>query len=263
MMEESFNKQDIDYWIKEYKNSKNEHIKEQLRTFIVIACTPLVKKISHGLARRNTDPIEDLIQVGSVGLLKAIDNYDLTQGSSFKNYATYLIKGEIRHYLRDKSSMIRAPRELQELSYRVNQIIQKLTVELGEPPSDLEIAGMLQIPVQRVNEVTEVDRRKNTVSLDYIASSSNDSDQPLIERLVDSNYQEKIDRQEIKIILTDALEMLDEDLKKIVLMSYFKDMSQQEIADELGISQMQVSRKIKKALNELFNIIKNKEEMLK
>ena len=159
--------------------------------------------------------------------------------------------------------MIRAPRELQELSYRVNQIIQKLTVELGEPPSDLEIAGMLQIPVQRVNEVTEVDRRKNTVSLDYIASSSNDSDQPLIERLVDSNYQEKIDRQEIKIILTDALEMLDEDLKKIVLMSYFKDMSQQEIADELGISQMQVSRKIKKALNELFNIIKNKEEMLK
>ena len=159
--------------------------------------------------------------------------------------------------------MIRAPRELQELSYRVNQIIQKLTVELGEPPSDLEIAGMLQIPVQRVNEVTEIDRRKNTVSLDYIASSSNDSDQPLIERLVDSNYQEKIDRQEIKIILTDALEMLDEDLKKIVLMSYFKDMSQQEIADELGISQMQVSRKIKKALNELFNIIKNKEEMLK
>ena len=159
--------------------------------------------------------------------------------------------------------MIRAPRELQELSYRVNQIIQKLTVELGEPPSDLEIAGMLQIPVQRVNEVTEVDRRKNTVSLDYIASSNNDSDQPLIERLVDSNYQEKIDRQEIKIILTDALEMLDEDLKKIVLMSYFKDMSQQEIADELGISQMHVSRKIKKALNELFNIIKNKEEMLK
>ena len=263
MMEESFNKQDIDYWIKEYKNSKNEHIKEQLRKFIVIACTPLVKKISHGLARRNTDPIEDLIQVGSVGLLKAIDNYDLTQGSSFKTYATYLITGEIRHYLRDKSSMIRAPRELQELSYRVNQIIQKLTVELGETPSDLEIAGMLQIPVQRVNEVTEVDRRKNTVSLDYIASSSNDSDQPLIERLVDSNYQEKIDRQEIKIILTDALEMLDEDLKKIVLMSYFKDMSQQEIADELGISQMQVSRKIKKALNELFNIIKNKEEMLK
>ena len=128
MMEESFNKQDIDYWIKEYKNSKNEHIKEQLRKFIVIACTPLVKKISHGLARRNTDPIEDLIQVGSVGLLKAIDNYDLTQGSSFKTYATYLITGEIRHYLRDKSSMIRAPRELQELSYRVNQIIQKLTV---------------------------------------------------------------------------------------------------------------------------------------
>ena len=75
--------------------------------------------------------------------------------------------------------------------------------------------------------------------------------------------RKKIDRQEIKIILTDALEMLDEDLKKIVLMSYFKDMSQQEIADELGISQMQVSRKIKKALNELFNIIKNKEEMLK
>lgn len=263
MSDESFNKQDIDYWIKEYKNTKIGPVKEQLRKFIVIACTPLVKKISHGLARRNTDPIEDLIQVGSVGLLKAIDNYDLSQGSSFKTYATYLITGEIRHYLRDKSSMIRAPRELQELSYRVNQIIQKLTVELGETPSDLEIAGMLQVPVQRINEVTEVDRRKNTVSLDYISSSNNESEQPLIERLVDNNYQEKIDRQEIKIILTDALELLDEDLQKIIHMSFFKDMSQQEIADAMGISQMQVSRKIKKALSELFSIIKNKEEMLK
>ncbi len=263
MIEESFPKQEIDNWIREYKNTKNSRKKEQFRKFIVIACLPLVKKISHGLARRNTDPVEDLIQVGSVGLLKSIDNYDPDQGSSFKTYATYLITGEIRHYLRDKSSMIRAPRELQELSYRVNQIVQKLTSELGETPTDLEIAGMLQIPIQRINEVTEIDRRKNTVSLDYISSSNSESEQPLIERLVDNNYQEKINRQEIKIILTDAVEMLEDDLKKVIHMSFFKDMSQQEIADKLGISQMQVSRKIKKALVELFTIIKNKEEILK
>ena len=77
-----------------------------------------LSKIFHGLARRSTDPIEDLVQVGSMGLLKAIDQYDTSVGASFKTYATYLITGEIRHYLRDKINMIRAPRELQELSFQ-------------------------------------------------------------------------------------------------------------------------------------------------
>lgn len=258
-VEELSTQEDINNWLKDYKNAKNPQAKEKLRNFIVAACMPFVKRIAHGLARRSTDPIEDLIQVGSVGLLKAIDNYDDTQGTTFKTYSTYLITGEIRHYLRDKTAMIRAPRELQELSYRVNNIIQRLTLELGKPPSDLEIAQELEIPIKRVNEVGEVDRRKTIISLDHIVSDNSENEQPLVDRIVDSDYQERVNRQEIKILLVDAIEMLDDELKVIIKKSFFDDLSQQQIADELGVSQMQISRKIKKALNQLFEIIKTKE----
>jgi RNA polymerase sigma-B factor len=259
--EDIYDQEQINQWLLDYKHEKNPKAKEQLRNFIVGACMDFVKKIAHGLARRSTDPIEDLIQVGSVGLLKAIDNYDASHGTSFKTYSTYLITGEIRHYLRDKIAMIRAPRELQELSYRVNMIVQRLTLDFGRAPSDLEIANQLAVPVKRIDEVNEIDRRKNMISLDNITSENVDNDQPLVDKLVDDNYQEQINRQEMKILLSEAIEVLDDELKNIIEMSFFDDMSQQQIADKMGVSQMQISRKIKKALSKLYDVIKNKEEI--
>lgn len=259
--DDSYDQEQINQWLKDYKNEQNPKAKEQLRNFIVAACLDFVKKIAHGLARRSTDPIEDLIQVGSVGLLKAIDNYDAGHGTSFKTYSTYLITGEIRHYLRDKIAMIRAPRELQELSYRVNMIVQRLTLDQGRPPSDLEIANELSVSVKRIDEVNEIDRRKNIVSLDNINNESLENDQPLVDKLIDDNYQEQINRQEMKILLSEAIEILDDELKSIIVMSFFEDMSQQQIADMMGVSQMQISRKIKKALNKLYDVIRNKEEI--
>lgn len=259
--EDIYDQEQINQWLKDYKQEKNPKAKEKLRNFIVAACMDFVKKIAHGLARRSTDPIEDLIQVGSVGLLKAIDNYNENHGTSFKTYSTYLITGEIRHYLRDKIAMIRAPRELQELSYRVNMIVQRLSLDLGRTPSDLEIANQLAIPIKRIDEVNEIDRRKNIISLDNITSENIENDQPLMDKLVDDNYQDQINRQEMKILLSEAIEVLDDELKTIIKMSFFEDMSQQQIADKLGVSQMQISRKIKKALNKLYSVIKNKEEV--
>lgn len=259
--EDIYDQEQINQWLKDYNEAQTPKAKEQLRNFIVVACLSFVKKIAHGLARRSTDPIEDLIQVGSVGLLKAIDNYDITHSTSFKTYATYLITGEIRHYLRDKIAMIRAPRELQELSYRINLIVQKLTIDKGRTPTDLEIAEELSIPVKRVNEISEVDRRKNVMSLDNIQTDNTDNDMPLVDKLVDNNYQELVNRQEMNILLNEALEYLDKDLQQIIKMSFFEDKSQQQIAEIMGVSQMQISRKIKKALNKLYNIIRNKEEV--
>lgn len=256
-----YDQEKINQWLKDYKNEQNPKVKEQLRNFIVAACMDFVKKIAHGLARRSTDPIEDLIQVGSVGLLKAIENYDQGHGTSFKTYSTYLITGEIRHYLRDKIAMIRAPRELQELSYRVNMIVQRLTLDFGRPPSDFEISNELAVPVKRIDEVNEIDRRKNMISLDNINNDNIDNDQPLMDKLVDDSYQEQVNRQEMKILLSGAINVLDDELKSIIQMSFFEDMSQQQIADHLGVSQMQISRKIKKALNKLYEVIKNKEEI--
>jgi RNA polymerase sigma-B factor len=249
---------EIKVWLDEYKNTDEEKAKIQLRTLILHYYQPLVKKISHGLARRQSDPIEDIIQVGCVGLMKAIDQFDETQGASFKTYATYRVTGEIRHYLRDKASIIRAPRELLELSFRMNLIIEKLQSKMGRTPTEVEIANELQIPVKRINEVFEVDRRKQTISLDQIANLS-EKEQSLGERIIDDKYQEYQNLQEERIMLKEAVELLPDYLKEIIQMSFFDDFNQNEIAQKVGISQMQVSRRIKKATNELFNIITARE----
>lgn len=251
---------DINIWLEEYKTTTDKKKKEQLKNFIVVACMPLVKKISHGLARRNTDPIEDIIQVGSLGLIKAIDFFDSSIGKNFKAYATYLITGEIRHYLRDKVEMIKAPREIQELAYRVNQIAIELSQKMGEKPTDEMLAEILQMPVKKVNQVFEMERRKQTVSLDQLISFSDDDKQALSERISDDDYKLSADFQETKIMIKTALKKLKPQYQEVIEMNYYEDLSQREISERLGVSQMQVSRILKKAINELFEIIKDSNE---
>ncbi|MGD9580938.1 MAG: sigma-70 family RNA polymerase sigma factor [Vampirovibrionia bacterium] len=251
-------KEDVWNWFIQYKSCNDTAQQERIRNRIVQAYLPLVKKISHGLARRSTDPVEDLIQVGSVGLLKAIDQFSLEGGANFKTYATYLITGEIRHYIRDKATMIKAPRELQELSLRINKLIEKLSSQLGRHPTDLEIAESLQVPVDRVFEATEANRRKSLVSLDQVISSGSEGEQFLVDKLVDNKYQDYLLVQEDRIMLNEAIESLETNLKDVIKLTYYNDMSQNEIAQQLGISQMQVSRRLKKAISELFKIISQK-----
>ena len=127
MINNDENYEQIQDWLVEYKKTTDEKTAKQLQNLIVVAAMPLVKRIACGLARRATDPVDDLIQVGSVGLLKSVDLYNPDLGTKFKTYATYLITGEIRHYLRDKASMIKAPREIQELAFRINNIVKKIS----------------------------------------------------------------------------------------------------------------------------------------
>jgi len=242
-------------WLTEYKKAENEKTRTQLKNLIVLYYLPLVKKIAFGLARRQADPVEDIIQVGCLGLIKAIENYDDRFNTSFKTYATHRITGEIRHYLRDKISIIRAPRELLEISFRLNLIIERLKTELGRFPTELEIAEELQMPLKRVNEAIEVDRRKQTVSLDQIINLSENEQNTLMANLVDAKYEDYQNFQEERLILIEAVELLPEQLKEVIKLSFFEDLNQVEIAEKTGVSQMQVSRRIKKATEELFNII--------
>ncbi len=249
--------EEINIWLDEYKKSNNEKTKKQLKNLIFHYYLPLVKKIAHGLARRQSDPIEDIIQVGCLGLMKAVDQFNEEHGASFKTYATYRITGEIRHYLRDKASIIRAPRELLELSFRMKLIFEKLHSKLGRAPTELEIANELQIPLKRINEAYEADRRKQTLSLDQVLIFS-ENEQSLGEKLIDNKYEEQQLFQEERIMLMDAVELLPDYLKEVIRMSFFEDLNQNEIAQKVGVSQMQVSRRIKKATDELFKIITSK-----
>lgn len=240
----------------DYKKTQDKRIRDK----IVDENFNLVKKIAHGLARRSTDPVDDLIQIGSIGLIKAIDYFKPEAGAKFTTYATHLITGEIRHYLRDKTSMIRAPRELQELSFRINKIVQKLKTEFGRDPTDLEIAQVLQdIKKTKIQEAHEVDRRRTLISLDQTLSpnsGASDNDTYLVDTLMDIKEHKRSNTREDFFTVQEMLKKLKEPLAEIIEMIYFKDIPQAEVAQTLGISQMQVSRRLKKAtasLQELMN----------
>jgi RNA polymerase sigma-B factor len=226
----------------------DEATRQRLKSDIVRVAHTLVRKIAYSLARRTSDPLDDLMQVGQIGLLKAIDKYNPFAAASFKTYATALITGEIRHYLRDKSSMIKAPRQIYELYYRMNLVVHQLSELHGRTPTDVEIAEALQCGVSQVNQVLEADRRRQPISLDQFAISDDGPETSYLEKLVDEHYAEKVHLQETRLVLEQALQVLKPELKDVIFKTYYDDKTQNEIAVELGISQMQVSRRLRKAL---------------
>ena len=254
MLNQDENFAQIHDWLITYKNSGDTKLKKQLQNLIVVAAMPFVKRIACGLARRSTDPVDDLIQVGSVGLIKSIDLYNPEIGTKFKTYATYLITGEIRHYLRDKASMIKAPREIQELAYRINCVIRQLTDEGREPTSE-QVAEFMSLPVNKVNDIIEVDRRKSTISLDQTFTFDDDDTMSLADKIPSGDYQEFLDAYEEKIMLSKAISQLKPKIKEVLELSYYQDLNQREISEQLNISQMQVSRRLKQALNDMYKII--------
>lgn len=241
-----------------YKNSSDEKKKRMLHLTIVEEAMLLVKKIANTIAMQSGINNEDLVQVGSLGLIKAIDFYRLDMNTRFKTYASYFIKGEIKHYLRDKASMIKAPRELQELVFKISTTIKKLNEEGNEDPSAEQIAEMLNIPVKKVREVMEIDRCKSTLSLDQ-SFMTDDDEMSLLEKIPANDYQEAMSSWETKFMLADTIRKLPPELKEIIELSYYHDLNQREISERIKISQMQVSRRLKKALSKMYEIIKNNE----
>lgn len=252
----------IHEWLITYKISNDKKLKKELQNLIVVAAMPFVKKIASGLARRSTDPVDDLIQVGAVGLIKAIDLYNPEVGTKFKTYATYLITGEIRHYLRDKASMIKAPREIQELAFRINTVIKQLTEEGVEPTSE-QVAEVMSLSVNKVNDIIEVDRRKSTISLDQTYTFDDDDTMSLADKIPSGDYQEFLTSYEEKIMLSNAISKLKPKMKEVIELNYYEDLNQREISEKLNISQMQVSRRLKQALEEMYKIITRESRVLR
>ncbi len=249
--------EEVNSWLEEYKSATDERTKKKLKELVVLACMPIVKKVARSLARRSTDPVEDITQVGSLGLIKAVDLYNPDISKNFKSYATYLITGEIRHYLRDRITIIRAPREIKELSFRVHKLTLELTEKLGKTPTDKDIAEALQMPTEKVQECNNLDRRTTTISIDQIIGSD-DNSISLVEKIEDESQKEAFNSYENRMILDDAIRKLEPLEQKLVVLNYYEGLNQREISEKLGISQMQVSRKLKKALSKLFEVISRK-----
>ena len=241
-------------WLKEYHSTTNTVKKSKLKTLIVTNMLPIVKNIARTIARRSYDPIDDMVQAGSIGLLKAIDSFSFEINRNFKAYAGSLIIGEIRHFIRDKMHAIRVPAHIQELSCRINNFINTLTPEELDKITSENVAEALRIRPRDVDKVVLAERRRTMVSLEEVFTS--DSENMGYEELLSKeDYKETSDIEDSKLIIKDILKQLPDEYKEIIELYYYNDMNQAEIAEALNLSKMQVSRKMKKAFSILYKIV--------
>ncbi|MFR2950700.1 MAG: RNA polymerase sigma factor SigF [Collinsella intestinalis] len=218
------------------------------REKLVMSHLNLVRFIANKFKNRG-EPIDDLIQVGYLGLLKAIDRFDPSRGLEFTTFATPTIMGEIKRHFRDKGWSVRVPRRLQELSAKVNQATDTLTSQLQRSPTIAEIADYLDATVDEVLEAMESSSAYSSVSLEAPSGADDDDTPSVIDRYAteDSDLAFTDDR----IIIEEALASFSPRERDVIEMRFLKGMTQIEIAEKLGISQVQVSRLLRRTLKKI------------
>ena len=230
----------------------HEHGDLRARDELIVQYLPLVRALASRYARRS-DQLEDLVQVGSIGLVKAIDRFELDRGVELTTYATPTIVGEIRRYFRDKAWAVRVPRGLQELNLKLTKLVDSLSRELHRSPTVAELAEAADVTVEEVLEALETSDAQLAVSLDARGAGEDFDEQERFERVgdVDHNYSVSEDR----ILLAPAMRALSARERTILGLRFNDGLTQSQIALELGISQMHVSRIIRGALEKLRNAI--------
>src|SRR5919206_3245855 len=207
---------------------------------------PLVRALARRYAGRG-EALEDIEQVGAIGLIKAIDRYELSREVALTTYATPNVVGEIKRHFRDKGWAIRIPRGLQELNAKMSSTIERLTAKLGRSPSIAEIAQKLETTPEQVLEAMEAGSAYAPVSLS--AGPSNEGELDPMETIgtEDANFE----RSEQRASLEPALEMLPDREREILRMRFEDGLTQTQIADQVGVSQMHVSRLIRRSLDRM------------
>ena len=239
-MSSQYSREDTRHLFEELRKTGDPALREELAKLHL----PLVEYLAKRFKDRG-EPLDDLVQVGSVGLLKAIDRFDLERGVEFSTYATPTIVGELKRYFRDKGWAVRVPRRLQELSLRLNKVVAQLTQDLGRSPTVPEIAKFAGLSEDEVLEALESGQAYSTTSLD--APSGEDDDAPLrLDRIGEEDL--RIDNLEYFASLAPLIEKLPEREKTILYLRFFKGMTQSTIAERVGISQMHVSRLLTRIL---------------
>ena len=207
---------------------------------------PLVRSLARRYAGRG-ESLEDLEQVGAIGLIKAIDRFELEREVSLATYATPNVVGEIKRHFRDKGWSIRVPRALQELNASMSHAIDRLTGRLGRSPSIAEIAAELKSTPEDVLEALEVGSAYSTVSL----STGPGSEENLDPMETIGEEDEGFDQMETRTAIEPAFGHLPEREREILRMRFEEGLPQTQIADRVGLSQMHVSRLIRKSLSSM------------
>jgi RNA polymerase sigma-B factor len=197
--------------------------------------------------RNRGEPLEDLIQVGTIGLLKAIDRFDLEREVEFSTYATPTIVGELKRHFRDKGWAVRVPRRLQELNLSLNKVVAELSQEIGRSPTISEIATKVRLSEEEVLEGLDTSNAYAVISLDAPAGGE---DAPTVSEHIGSE-DESLEALEYRAALGPLIAELPERERRILYLRFFRGMTQSQIAIRLGISQMHVSRLLNRTLGVL------------
>ena len=221
--------------------------RQRIRGELVELHLPLVEYLARRFRNRG-EWLDDLTQVATIGLIKSIDRFDLARGVEFSTYATPTIVGEIKRHFRDKGWAVRVPRRLQELKLALTKAISDLAQRLGRAPTVAELAAHLQMSEEEVLEGLESANAYSTVSLD--APDSGDEDAPAVAESL-GMLDDALEGVEYRESLKPLLERLPPREKKILMLRFFGNMTQSQIATELGISQMHVSRLLARTLTQL------------
>jgi RNA polymerase sigma-B factor len=232
---------------RELLRAYHERQDAQARDRLIEQHLPLVRALARRYAGRG-EPLEDLIQVGSIGLIKAIDRFELGRGVELTTYAIPTIIGEIKRHFRDKGWAVHVPRRLKELSLHVNQHVEELSLTLGRSPTVAELARAANAEEEEIVEALEIGHAYSTLSLSAAPGDDDSGVDPLASiGDIEGGYATSEDRA----LLASGLETLDERDRRILHLRFFAGLTQSEIATEIGISQMHVSRLIRRALERM------------
>ena len=210
---------------------------------------PLARQLARRYQRQN-EPLDDLMQVASMGLVKAIDRFDPSRGTAFSTYAVPTILGELKRYFRDSGWAVHVPRGMQERVMKLDQASQELHRRLGRSPSASELAAELELTSEEVLEAMEAASAYDAISLEEQRSESSDSQEPTYADSLGTE-EDRYELVEYGATIAPTMKALSERERLILHLRFVEDLTQSEIADRIGVSQMHVSRLIRRALARL------------
>ena len=220
----------------------------QAREQLIERYMSLVRSLARRYSYRG-EQLDDLVQIGAIGLIKAIDRFDLDRGVELTTYATPNIIGEIKRHFRDKGWSVRVPRGLQELNVKLSRLIEELTVQLERSPTIPELAKAAGVEEEEVFEALETGQAYATLSLSAPSGGGDESDLDPLESLGTEEHEYEI--SENRAVLAPGLRVLDERERRILHLRFFEGLTQSQIAQQVGISQMHVSRLIRRSLEKI------------
>jgi RNA polymerase sigma-B factor len=234
---------------------KSGHTK--LRNQIVELNFGLVRKEAHHWVNQCRESYEDLLQVGCLGLIRAIERFNVEKGSAFSSFAIPYIRGEIQHYLRDKGYIVKIPRRWLELGQQAATIRHSFQSQFNRQPSETEVATALGLSLKEWQDIQLALQNREPMSLDASVGNDEDGQTSLGDLVPDPNYRSFQLSQDDRLRLQQALNKLEDRTRKVLEFVFLKDLTQGETAKQLGISVVTVSRQVKKGLEVLKQNMKN------